>query len=73
MGKESAKSLDIPNLPRGTLKLGGVKFAFSNPEGNGLVVAPGKELKLPAKNPPKNLYILVGSSSPYELSPEEFA
>ena len=73
MGKESAKSLDIPNLPRGTLKLGGVKFAFSNPGGNGLVVAPGKELKLPAKNPAKYLFILGGFASADELSPEEFA
>ena len=69
MGKESAKSLDIPNLPRGTLKLGGVKFAFSNPGGNGLVIAPGKELKLPAKY----LFILGGFASADELSPEEFA
>lgn len=73
MGKESAKSLDIPNLPRGTLKLGGVKFAFSNPGGNGLVIAPGKELKLPAKNPAKYLFILGGFASADELSPEEFA
>lgn len=73
MGKESAKSLDIPNLPRGTLKLGGVKFAFSNPGGNGLVVAPGKELKLPGKNFSKYLFILGGFASADELSPEEFA
>ena len=67
MGKESAKSLDIQNLPRGTLKLGGVKFAFSNPGGNGLVIAPGKELKLPAKNPAKYLFILGGFASADEL------
>lgn len=73
MNKAPAKNLDIPNLPRGTLKLGGVKFAFSNPAGNGLVVEPGKELKLPGKNFSKYLFILGGFASADELSPEEFA
>ena len=44
-----SSDLEIPALPAGWIKLGGVDFNFSRPAGKGLIAEGGKEKKSPSK------------------------
>lgn len=53
-----SSDLEIPALPAGWIKLGGVDFNFSRPAGKGLIAEDGKEKKIALKGGGKHLYII---------------